>query len=64
MDTMQQAAAAVLRRLLAAVDADEIEANTPQARAMLRRLEGAILTLGAVANRRFPEFAYATTPLR
>jgi len=51
MDTMQQAAAAVLRRLLAAVDADEIEANTPQARAMLRRLEGAILTLGAVADR-------------
>jgi hypothetical protein len=34
-------AAAALRRLLEAVDAGEIEADTPQARRLLRRLEGA-----------------------
>jgi hypothetical protein len=35
-------AAEALRRLLAAVEAGEIDADTPQARRLLRRLEGAI----------------------
>lgn len=35
-------AAAILSRLLAAVEAGEIEADTPQARRLLRRLEGAV----------------------
>jgi hypothetical protein len=41
----QSEAAAVLRQLLAAVDAGELEANTPQAKALLRRLEGALIAL-------------------
>ena len=51
------AAAAVLRRLMAAVDAGEIEATTSQARAMLRRIEGAALALEVgrrTAGRRRP----------
>ena len=35
------AAAEVLSRLLAAVEAGEIEADTPQARRLVRRIEGA-----------------------
>jgi hypothetical protein len=35
-------AAEALRRLLKAVDVGEIEADTPQARRLLRRLEGAV----------------------
>jgi hypothetical protein len=35
-------AANVIRRLLAAVEEGEIEADTPQARRLLRRLEGAV----------------------
>ena len=44
------AAAAVLRRLMAAVDAGEIEATTSQARAMLRRIEGAALALESLSE--------------
>jgi hypothetical protein len=35
-------AAMILRRLLEAVEAGEIEADTPQARRLVRRLEGAL----------------------
>lgn len=35
-------AGAVLRRLLAVVEAGELDADTPQARRLLRRLEGAV----------------------
>jgi hypothetical protein len=35
-------AAAVLRRLLEAVEAGEVEADTPRARVLLRRLEGVL----------------------
>jgi hypothetical protein len=44
-------AARTIRALMAAVDAGEIEASSPQARAMLRRLEGAALALEALSGR-------------
>jgi hypothetical protein len=40
-------AAAALRALLEAVDRGEIEAETPQARRLVRRLEGALAALEA-----------------
>jgi len=44
------AVAAVLRRLVAAIDAGEIEATTSQARAMLRRIEGAAIALESLSE--------------
>lgn len=43
-----QESAALLRRLLEAVERGELEANTPQARALLRHLEGAVSALEAL----------------
>jgi hypothetical protein len=40
--------AALLRRLLAAVERGELTAETPQARSLLRRLEGAVAALEAL----------------
>jgi hypothetical protein len=39
---------ALLRRLLAAVERGELTAQTPQARSLLRRLEGAVAALEAL----------------
>jgi len=44
-------AAAMLRRLLALVAAGELEATTPSARAVLRRLEGAAIAVELAAGR-------------
>jgi hypothetical protein len=44
-------AAAMLRRLLALVEAGELEATTPSARAILRRLEGAAIAVELAAGR-------------
>lgn len=38
-------AAEVLRRLLAAVESGELEANSAHAKALLRRIEGAVIGL-------------------
>jgi hypothetical protein len=43
-------AAAMLRRLLALVEAGELEATTPTARAVLRRLEGAAIAAELAAG--------------
>jgi hypothetical protein len=43
-------AAALLRQLLAAVEAGTIEATTPNARALLRRLEGAAAAVELLAG--------------
>lgn len=45
-------AAAMLRRLLALVEAGELEATTPSARALLRRLEGAAIAVELAAGLR------------
>ena len=39
---VQREAAALMRRLLAEVEAGNLEANEPQAKRLLRRVEGAI----------------------
>lgn len=44
-------AAAILRRLLVLVESGELEAATPQARAVLRRLEGATIAVELAAGR-------------
>jgi predicted transcriptional regulator len=44
-------AAAVMRRLLAAVESGEIDATTPQAGVLLRRLEGAARTLEIISSK-------------
>jgi hypothetical protein len=41
-------AAAALRRVLAAVDAGDLDAASSQARALLRRMEGAVAALEAM----------------
>lgn len=41
----RQAAATLLRRVLAAVERGELTASTPQGRALLRRIEGAVSAL-------------------
>lgn len=43
-------AAAMLRRLLAAVEADELEANSARATALVRRIEGAAVALEEAAG--------------
>jgi hypothetical protein len=43
-------AAALLRRLLDAVEDGELEATTPRAVALVRRIEGAAVALEAAAN--------------
>jgi hypothetical protein len=43
-------AAVMLRRLLALVEAGELEASTPSARAVLRRLEGATIAVELAAG--------------
>jgi hypothetical protein len=43
-------AAAMLRRLLALVEAGELEATTPTARAVLRRIEGAAIAVELAAG--------------
>lgn len=43
-------AAAMLRAVLAAIEAGEIEANTPKARALVRRMEGAVAALAEAAR--------------
>ncbi len=48
-DETPQEAAAVLERLLEAVVAGELEADTPQARRLLRRMEGAAAALNRKA---------------
>ena len=40
-------AAQALRRILDAVEAGELEADSPQAKALLRRLQGAVVGLEA-----------------
>jgi transcription elongation GreA/GreB family factor len=40
-------AADALRRLLAAIEAGELEADSPRAKALIRRLEGAVVGLEA-----------------
>jgi hypothetical protein len=40
----------LLRRLLALVDAGELEAETPDARALVRRMEGAAVALEQAAR--------------
>jgi len=42
-----QAAAQVLRRFLAAVEAGELEADSARAKALIRRIEGAVIGLEA-----------------
>ena len=48
-------AAQALRRLLAAVDDGEIDADDPKARALQRRLEGAIAAWGEAGQEGAPE---------
>ena len=48
-------AAALLRRLIEAVDRGELTATTPQARALLRHLEGAASALTALDDERAKE---------
>ena len=48
----RQEAAALVRRLLAAVEQGEIEADSPTARRLLRRLEGAVAAWEAEAQPR------------
>lgn len=48
-------AAALLRRLIEAVDRGELTATTPQARALLRHLEGAASALAALNDERAKE---------
>ena len=43
-------AADVLRRLMASAEAGEIEAATPQGRAMLHRIEGAAIALESLSG--------------
>ena len=43
-------AAAMLRRILALVDAGELEVTSPTARAVLRRLEGAAIAIELAAG--------------
>ena len=53
-------AAEVLRRILAAVEAGEIEADTPQARRLVRRIEGAQAAWGTESPK--PQLAAAVDP--
>lgn len=46
-DEARRDAAQALRRLLNAVEAGELEADSPQAKALLRRLQGAVTGLEA-----------------
>lgn len=46
-DEARRDAAQALRRLLNAVEAGELEADSPQAKALLRRLQGAVTALEA-----------------
>jgi hypothetical protein len=48
-------AAVMLRRLLALVETGELEATTPSARALLRRLEGAAIAVELAAGVRAVE---------
>lgn len=43
-------AAALLRRLLEAVDRGELDATTPSAKALVRRMEGAAVALEAATR--------------
>lgn len=43
-------AAAMLRSVLAAIEAGEIQTDTPKARALVRRIEGAIVALDEAAR--------------
>ncbi len=45
-------AAAMLRSVLAAIEAGEIQADTPKARALVRRMEGAVIALEEAARPR------------
>ena len=56
-------AAALLRRVLALVDAGELTASTPQALALLRRLEGAAMA-AEIAGGRPPAEPPKTPPLQ
>lgn len=46
-DEARQEAAEVLRRFLMAVESGELEANSAHAKALLRRIEGAVVGLEA-----------------
>lgn len=48
LDETQREAAAVIERLLDAARAGELEADTPQGRRLLRRMEGSAAAWGAL----------------
>jgi hypothetical protein len=48
-DETSREAADLFRSVLAAVKTGELEAKTPEARALLRRLEGALISLEAMS---------------
>jgi hypothetical protein len=46
----ERAAAGMIREILEAVDRGELEATTPQAKRLLRRLEGAAVAFGVAGD--------------
>ncbi len=53
--TVRQEAGALLRRLLAAVEAGDLAADDPPSVALVRRLEGAAVALEQTSGARGPE---------